>query len=69
MKAVFDILPFAQWPQTELPADAEPPAVPCPEHLRESIYEKLGIPSDLIAQAPDGRPVRLVEGHPIKEWM
>ena len=34
-----------------------------------TIYEKLGIPSDLIAQAPDGRPVRLVEGHPIKEWM
>ena len=34
-----------------------------------TIYEKLGIPSDLIAQAPDGRPVRLLEGHPIKEWM
>jgi len=34
-----------------------------------TIYEKLGIPSDLIAQAPDGRPVRLIEGHPIKEWM
>ncbi len=34
-----------------------------------TIYEKLGIPSDLIARAPDGRPVRLVEGHPIKEWM
>ncbi len=34
-----------------------------------TIYEKLGIPADLIAQAPDGRPVRLVEGHPIKEWM
>lgn len=34
-----------------------------------TIYEKLGIPSDLIAQAPDGRPVRLVEGHAIKEWM
>jgi uncharacterized protein (DUF1501 family) len=34
-----------------------------------TIYEKLGIPSDIIAQAPDGRPVRLIEGHPIKEWM
>lgn len=34
-----------------------------------TIYEKLGIPGDLIAQAPDGRPVRLIEGHPIKEWM
>lgn len=34
-----------------------------------TVYEKLGMPSDLIAQAPDGRPVRLIEGHPIKEWM
>lgn len=34
-----------------------------------TIYEKLGIPSDVIARAPDGRPVRLVEGHPIREWM
>ena len=34
-----------------------------------TIYEKLGIPSDLMAQAPDGRPVRLLEGHPIHEWM
>jgi hypothetical protein len=37
--------------------------------LAVTIYEKLGIPSDLMAQAPDGRPVRLIEGHPIKEWM
>lgn len=37
--------------------------------LAVTIYEKLGIPSDVIAQAPDGRPVRLVEGHPIREWM
>ena len=34
-----------------------------------TIYEKLGIPGDLMAQAPDGRPVRLLEGHPIHEWM
>ena len=34
-----------------------------------TIYEKLGMPHDLVAQAPDGRPVRLIEGHPIKEWM
>jgi hypothetical protein len=34
-----------------------------------TIYEKLGLPSDLIAHAPDGRPVRLVEGNLIKEWM
>lgn len=39
------------------------------EDIAVTVYEKLGIPSDIIAQAPDGRPVRLVEGHPIKEWM
>lgn len=37
--------------------------------LAVTIYEKLGIPPDIIAQAPDGRPVRLIEGHPIREWM
>ncbi|MEW4526523.1 DUF1501 domain-containing protein [Maioricimonas sp. JC845] len=34
-----------------------------------TIYEKLGMPGDLLAHAPDGRPVRLIEGHPIREWM
>ncbi len=34
-----------------------------------TVYEKLGIPSDLIARSPDGRPVRLIEGRPIGEWM
>lgn len=34
-----------------------------------TIYQKLGIPVDLIAQAPDGRPIRLLEGQPIKEWI
>ena len=54
---------------------AAPKKKPGPKSLDEvdpellAMYEKLGIPSDLIAQAPDGRPVRLVEGHPIKEWM
>ena len=37
--------------------------------IATTIYMKLGIPHDLIAQSPDGRPVRLIEGHPIKEWM
>ncbi len=34
-----------------------------------TVYEKLGMPADLLAHAPDGRPVRLIEGHAIKEWM
>lgn len=37
--------------------------------IATTIYMKLGIPHDLIAHSPDGRPVRLIEGHPIKEWM
>jgi DNA replication protein DnaC len=54
-RGVFDILPFAQWPQTQLPADAEPPAIPCPEHLRESIYEKLGIIANKVVDAPPSK--------------
>jgi hypothetical protein len=34
-----------------------------------TIYSKLGLPLDLVVQAPDGRPVRLIEGHPIREWV
>lgn len=37
--------------------------------IAATVYHKLGLPGDLIAQAPDGRPVRLIEGHPIKEWI
>ena len=38
------------------------------ESIAATIYGKLGLPLDLMAQAPDGRPVRLIEGHPIKQW-
>ena len=37
--------------------------------IATTIYQKLGIPDDLIAFSPDNRPVRLIEGKPIKEWM
>lgn len=37
--------------------------------IATTIYRKLGIPTDLIAHAPDGRPIRLIEGHHIKEWV
>ncbi len=37
--------------------------------IATTIYMKLGIPHDLIVQSPDDRPIRLVEGKPIKEWM
>jgi hypothetical protein len=39
------------------------------ESLAATIYHKIGLPLDLMAQAPDGRPVRLIEGEPIKQWM
>jgi hypothetical protein len=37
--------------------------------IATTVYKKLGIPHDLIAYSPDGRPVRLIEGRPIHEWM
>ena len=39
------------------------------EDIGATVYSKLGIPLDLVVNAPDGRPVRLLEGHPIREWM
>jgi hypothetical protein len=39
------------------------------EDLAATIYTKLGIPLDLITMTPDGRPIRLNEGRPIREWM
>jgi hypothetical protein len=39
------------------------------EDLAHTVYLKLGLPVDLVAEAPDGRPVRLIEGKPIREWM
>jgi len=39
------------------------------DDIAATVYSKLGLPTDLIAHAPDGRPVRLIEGRPIKEWM
>lgn len=34
-----------------------------------TVYHKLGLPLDLVVTAPDGRPVRLNEGHLIREWV
>ncbi len=39
------------------------------EDIGTTVYAKLGLPTDLIARAPDGRPVRLIEGKLIQEWM
>lgn len=39
------------------------------DDIATTIYAKLGIPTDLIAHAPDGRPIRLIEGRTIREWM
>ncbi|MFP6693570.1 MAG: DUF1501 domain-containing protein [Pirellulales bacterium] len=37
--------------------------------IATTVYMKLGIPHNLIAHSPDGRPVQLIEGKPIREWM
>ena len=37
--------------------------------IAATVYAKLGLPHDLIVQSPDGRPVKLLEGREIKEWM
>jgi uncharacterized protein (DUF1501 family) len=39
------------------------------DDVAATIYAKLGLPLDLMVHAPDGRPVRLNEGHVIREWM
>ncbi|MBP88062.1 MAG: hypothetical protein CMJ64_15280 [Planctomycetaceae bacterium] len=39
------------------------------DDIAHTIYTKLGIPTELIAFAPDGRPVILLEGKPIREWL
>jgi hypothetical protein len=39
------------------------------EDIAATVYTKLGIPLDLITHTPDGRPIRLNEGRPIKEWV
>jgi Protein of unknown function (DUF1501) len=39
------------------------------EDIAATIYAKLGLPPDLTVTSPDGRPIRLIEGRVIKEWM
>ena len=39
------------------------------EQVAATIYAKLGLPLDLTVTASDGRPIRLIEGDPIREWM
>lgn len=39
------------------------------EDIACTVYAKLGIPTELIATSVDGRPVRLIEGKTIQEWM
>jgi hypothetical protein len=39
------------------------------EDVAATIWTKLGIPLELTTTTPDGRPIRLNEGQPIREWM
>lgn len=40
-----------------------------PQDVAATIYKKLGVPLDLMARTADGRPMRINEGVPIREWM
>ena len=39
------------------------------EQVAATIYSKLGLSLDLTVTASDGRPIRLIEGEPIREWI
>ncbi|MFN0055187.1 MAG: DUF1501 domain-containing protein [Planctomycetales bacterium] len=39
------------------------------EQVVATIYEKIGLPLDTTVQASDGRPIRLIEGEPVREWL
>jgi hypothetical protein len=39
------------------------------ENIVATMYHKLGLPLDLTVTASDGRPIRLLEGEPVKEWV
>ncbi|HUG92905.1 MAG TPA: DUF1501 domain-containing protein [Planctomycetaceae bacterium] len=39
------------------------------DDVAATIYHKLGLPLDLMAHSPDGRPIRLIEGRVIREWV
>ncbi len=39
------------------------------ENVVATMYHKLGLPLDLTVTASDGRPVRLSEGEPVREWI
>ncbi len=40
-----------------------------PHDIAATIYTKLGIPLDTHHTSPDGRPIKLCDGRPIREWM
>ncbi|MEX1230269.1 MAG: DUF1501 domain-containing protein [Planctomycetaceae bacterium] len=37
--------------------------------IAATVYHKLGIPQDLHVTAPDGRPIKIIHGKVIKEWV
>lgn len=50
-----EVMPLAEWPKVVLPAEAEDLGVPCPDHLRAEIYEKLGIIANRVVEAPPSK--------------
>ena len=39
------------------------------ENVVATMYHKLGLPLDLTVMASDGRPIRLIEGEAVREWI
>jgi hypothetical protein len=39
------------------------------EDVAATIFTKIGLPIDLMVESPDGRPIRLNEGLPIRDWI
>jgi hypothetical protein len=39
------------------------------ENIVATMYHKLGLPLDLTVTTSDGRPIRLLEGEPVREWV
>jgi DNA replication protein DnaC len=55
LRGEVEVMPLAEWPKVILPAEPEEQGVPCPDHLRAEIYEKLGIIANRVVEAPPSK--------------
>ena len=55
LRGEVEVMPLAEWPKVVLPAEPEEQGVPCPDHLRAEIYEKLGIIANKVVDRPPSK--------------